>query len=536
MTFSVSKRAALSVKELTLEGPGISGLPLKAVTMSMGIDTPCVCTCEPVIGYDRLNGKKADPKVIEKLDPTKRYSIRLNIRSSGDIGGNKSTMFVGRPMGSGMNMATNPLGSSVQSSITLQHVAHSDLGGVAIGQRSYYRYFDHIIDFRMNPNSESNMGNIMLDNKHLAQHYIAWYLKDLCDALAKWYMNNGWGTGIDVGSILKAVPCVVKESITSVVTRGDKGSVNSVAGCFRRAVETAFNGAAARKASLMSILSTLSSFGMLTLVPTSRTLVITPRLDVCRWSKKTGVTAHRSDVTTVDSVTTIGRLPVEVVALNKRFGASYLVTDGANPNIHGLTSWGSNFIYPRKKTNMGVLIVDPPAIISGLLDTAANIATVGEALPSIYEGGYGTTRNTSGATPLLVASGMTKRLGDAAAQLMWCKFAFANRSATLSLLPHWVFSKSFDSDVHAQYETGEPWSLLGKELKFTMPYDTDGGSSKDVTYIGYVKGMTVMAHVEGPALSVTANLTNVRTEEEDALFAPYVEANPLYDNIDAKPV
>ena len=118
MTFAVSKKAAISVKELFLRGPGIGDLPLQSVTMTMGIDTPCICACVPVVGRDRLNGRKADPDKIEKVDPMGKYSLYLNIRNQGGIGGNKSRLFVGRPMGTGMNVTMNPLGSTIGTTIT----------------------------------------------------------------------------------------------------------------------------------------------------------------------------------------------------------------------------------------------------------------------------------------------------------------------------------------------------------------------------------------------------------------------------------
>lgn len=536
MTFVVSKKAAISVKEMYLSGPGISKIPLKSMTINMGIDIPCTCTCTPIIGRDRLNGKSSDPKFIEKLDQTKKYTANLNIRNIGSIGGNQTRLFVGRVMSTGMGMSTDPFGSNIEENIVLHHVAQSDLSGVSIGQRSYFQQLDHIVDFRINPNSNTCYGNAMFTNTHLKKKFIALYLKDLCTGLVNWYMNNGGGKmDIDIPSILKAVPCYVKQSISGVVTRSNGNSVDSVSGAFGRAVRAAFEGAAAQKANLLSILSTLASFGMLTLVPTSDALVITPKLDVARWSSSTGASISRGDVTSINCPTTLSRLPIEVVCLNKRLGAAYFNSDGANQTIHGVTSWGSNFRYPEKLTNAGVLIVDPPAIISGILDGAANIATVSTPGRPIGEGGYGMTRNNAGAEPVIMSKDAPKLLGKAAAQLMWQKLAFAHRAASISLLPHWVFDESFDSEVHAAFETGVPWSLLGKELKFRLPYNTNKESSKDVTYIGYVKGLTLTADVEQPSLSVVASLTNVRTEKEDELFAPYNSANPLYDNIDAKP-
>jgi GTP:adenosylcobinamide-phosphate guanylyltransferase len=70
-----------------------------------------------------------------------------------------------------------------------------------------------------------------------------------------------------------------------------------------------------------------------------------------------------------------------------------------------------------------------------------------------------------------------------------------------------------------------------------MPYRSDKGSAKtDVPYVGYVKGMNIQVSTEGPALSVSADLSNVRTAEEDEKFASPKDSNPLYTNVNAKPV
>ena len=537
MTFAVSKKAAISVKELFLRGPGIGDLPLQSVTMTMGIDTPCICACVPVVGRDRLNGRKADPDKIEKIDPMGKYSLYLNIRNQGGIGGNKSRLFVGRPMGTGMNVTMNPLGSTIGTTITLQHITQSDLGAVAIGQRSYYRWLNTTADFRMNPYSNSTNGAVRFTNDNLLQGVIAVYLKQLCIELARWYMNNGASlNGIDVASVIRAVPCRIKNAIQSLVTRGNGDFLYNVSGSFRDAIKTCFDGAVAQKGNLMSVLSTLSSYGMLTLLPTVDNFVITPRLDVSRWSKETGVYASRADVTGVSAVTSNMRLPIEAIQLNKRFGPAFHPSDGKNPVIQGVSDYGNAFRYPNKETTTGVLIVDPPAILAGTLDCSANIAMEGTPVLPMSQGGYGDIRNVAGATPPVILKSATRLLGEAAAQLMWSKFAFAHRSATLSLLPHWVFSEGFDDEVHAKYDTGVPWSLLGQELRFKMPYDTDDPSKKDVAYIGYVKGMTVTASTQTPALGVNVTLSNVRTEQEDQTVAPYLTANPLYDNIEAKPI
>ena len=180
--------------------------------------------------------------------------------------------------------------------------------------------------------------------------------------------------------------------------------------------------------------------------------------------------------------------------------------------------------------------MDPPPIIANLINCSSSRATVTFPPVSVNNGGTGTLRNSAGASPLAPGADAPTYLGTVAVRLMWSKLAYSHRSARLRVLPHWIFSKGFDSDVHASYETGVPWSIIGKDVRFRMPYDPDGVGSADVMYVGYVKGVTIDASVEGPSLEVALNLTNVRTEAEDAAFALPSQSNPLYDNVYGKPV
>lgn len=538
MSFTVGKRAAICVESIKLKADGMRDLPLKSVAITMGIDSPCTCTCVPITGRDRIKGKKSDPDYIERLDPSMRCRIDLDIKEKGDIGGNADTIFVGRPVASEMQMSTNPFGSRLNTTVMLQHIALSDLSGVAIGQRSYYRILPNarVRAFRIDPNASSCFSEQAFTNLHLLQNMTAVYLKDLCVALANWYMNISGTKGVDVASLLKAVPCVIKPSILNVMTNGTNYSRYSVAGSFSRAVMMAVNGAAASKATLMSILSTLSSFAMLTLIPTTRSYVISPKLDVSRWTEQTGTHIPRSDMTEVDCPTSIARFPVEVVGLNKRFGSLFFRQDGATQAIHGVTDWGDTFIYPPVQSMYGVMLVDPPPIIAGIINCSSARNTVAQTPSSVNDGGKGRLVNSAGASPLIPDKFAPPYLGSVSARLMWSKLAYAHRTARIRVLPHWVFSKGYDSDVHAVYEKGVPWSLIGKEVRFRMPYDPDGVGDADVFYVGYVKGMSLQASVEGPYLDVTLNLTNVRTASEDLKYALPSQSNPLYDNIDGIPV
>ena len=296
------------------------------------------------------------------------------------------------------------------------------------------------------------------------------------------------------------------------------------------------NGAAASKATLLSILSTLGSFAMLTLVPTTKTYVITPKLDISRWTEDTGVHIPRSVMTEVDCPTAMQRFPIEVVGLNKRFGSKFFKQDGGNQVVSGVMDWGDTFIYPKLPSSTGVLVVDPPPILANLINCASSRATVTIPPVPVNNGGVGVLRNSIGATPLMPDKNAPAYLGSVAVRLMWSKLAYAHRTARISVLPHWVFSKGFDSDVHALYENGVPWSIIGKDVRFRMPYDPDGVGDADVMYVGYVKGMSLQASVEGPSLGVTLSLTNVRTEAEDRKFALPSQSNPLYVNVDGKPV
>ena len=538
MSFTVGKKASISVQSIKLKVKGMKDLPLASVSISMGIDTPCTCTCVPITGRDRLKGKKSDPDFLEKLDPSMKCEVSLDILSKGDIGSNKKEIFVGRPMASEMLMSTNPFGSRLNTTVMLQHIAQSDLSGVAIGQRSYYRVLPYakVKQFRLDPNGHSALAQEKFTNKHLLENKIAVYLKDLCISLADWYMNNSKTKGIDVVSLLKAIPCVIRPEIVSVMTPGTNYAKYSASGSFTRAVIMTVNGAAASKATLLSVLSTLSSFAMLTLIPTTNAYVISPKLDISRWTKETGVHIPRSVMTEVDCPTAMQRFPVEVVGLNKRFGSKFYKQEGGSQIVSGVMDWGDTFIYPKLPTTTGVLLVDPPPILANLINCSSSRAAVTLPPVRINDGGTGLLRNSVGATPLTPDKNAPALLGSVSARLMWSKLAYAHRTARIHVLPHWVFSKDFDNELHASYETGVPWSLIGKDVRFRMPYDPDGVGDADVMYVGYVKGMTLQASVEGPSLDVTLSLTNVRTEAEDKNFALPSQSNPLYVNVNGKPV
>lgn len=528
-SFYISKNAALSVRAMTLVVEGMGSIPLRSIDITMGIDNACVCMAKPVVGRDPISRKNADPDFLEKLDPSMKCGVYMS------FGTGKSLLFTGRPTGTDLSMGTNPYSSSMATSIMIQHIAQADLSSCSIGQRSYYKDLDGSIrPFIMDGAADGYLIEQRFQNDTLAKARIAVYLKELCTELARWYMNGG--DQIQPSALLKAVPCVIRDSVLKAVNvSGNKGE--SVSESFSKAVLTTFEGAVASKASLFSILSTLASFAMLTLIPTTDSYVISPRLDVSRWTKADGVSIPRAWLTSITSTSTSRRFPIDAVCINRKWGSNYLRSDSGTVGGTGLSDWGTKYMYPEEGADTGVLIVDPPPILAGVLDNSCVISDKGTPPKTIDEGGRGGSANSAGGSVDEPDPNAETLLSKAAARLMWSKLAFAHHSANLELLPHWVFGKDFVDEIPKPYDGNSPWSLIGRNVFFKLPYSTDGSSyARNVPYVGYVKGMTLRASVDGPVLSVTANVANVRTAVEDEKFALPSEANPLYENTDDEPV
>lgn len=533
--FNTSSAISVQDLRLVLDDDEDANIPLKRVQINMGIDTPCICSCEPIIGDDCWNNKFCVPYLAEFMAKSRAGRIVMRIGERNEIGGNESTLFVGRPISSSLQVSTSPVGSAVGVPIMLQHLAQNELSSIAIGQRSYYEIVTDIHPFRVDPNGNGVTPDLMLSNDNLRQGKIAVYIKDLCAALADWYMKDE--LDVSVADAILAVPCKIRQEVLNIFAAKGGKAVDSVQGAFTQAVATTLAGITASKGTLLSLLSTLGSFAMLSLVPTTYKFVLTPKLDVSKWTLATGTAINRGWITGVSSSTTVKRYPIHAVSLNKRLGNKYIPSSTAESKKTGLTSWGTLYRYPENAKGEGTLLVDPPPILANLIDCTSNTSYVGEPPKTVDKGGEGSDKNSAGAEATRLAENAAIDLGKAAARLMWSKLAYSHRAVQLQLLPNWVFSRRFDRDVHADYETGVPWSLIGKNVFFQMPYGCHETEKwRDIPYIGYVKGMSLSVSVDGPVLGVSADVTNIRTAREDNQFAFPSESNPLYTDVDADPV
>ena len=535
---SIGKYAALKVTDLYLKVDSLDKkIPLDHVNISMQVNGACTCTCVPCIGRDKLNGKTVNPNFIDLITPSSVCSIYLKVKKGNESCKNDGLIFRGRMLGSDLTVNNHPLGSSAGIKIVLRHIAEADLMGVSIAQRSYYRNGAEWEPFRIDMSKTSYSEDSAFLTDSLEQKKIAVYLKELCEALVKWYMNGD--SEVKVNSILKAVPCVVKKSISDILIKSTGENMpGSVQEAFVRAVKTAFQGALSSKATLMAILSSLASFGMLSLVPTRKSLVIAPTLAVSRWTLKTGFFLPRMWISGIYNPYTPGRFPIERVALNRSFSCFYDKADIRDISISGLFSYGQRYTYPEDIEG-SVMLVDPPPILSGVVNCCNVLGEMENPPKPLDAGGNDKTDiNSAGGKPVEVKKDDYPELVKSATKLMWSSIAFSHHSATLSVIPHWIFNESYSEDVHEDYDPSSMWSALNKNVFFKMPYSSEGygDTANDVAYVGYVKGMTLDVSVATANVAVNMNVTNVRTALDDQKFALPEESNPLYDDTTAEPV
>ena len=533
----IGKNAAFKVTNLYMKTKGAGTVPLSHVAIQMQVNGPNTCVVEPCFGRDGLNNKTVNPSFLEKLTPGDTCSVFMTVKKSGSIGAAEPLLFQGRVIGSELRVNNNPLGSSAGISISLRHLPESDLMGVSIGQRSYYKAGAEMKIFRIDKKISTHSIDTNFINNSLLEKKVAVYLKDLCTALVDWYMGDN--KSIDISAILKAIPCVVKPEVARLIEQATgENSPQNIAQAFSKAVKTTFDGAIASKATLMSVLSTLSTFGMLSLVPLLKSIVITPTLEISQWTKDTGIYLDRKWIQGISNPSTPLRFPVERVSLNRKFAALYGSQDVRLWSPSKLFSQNTRYAYPE--TGEGsVLLVDPPPILTGLVNCCAHVRSEGTTPKPIDKGGSkDTNQNSVGSKPLEVNDVVFSDLARRATRLMWSKLAYVHHSSNISVIPHWVFGDSYSSDIHATYDKYSVWSAINKNIKFKMPFTSVGygDSDHDITYVGYVKGMSMDISVEHASVATTLNVTNVRTAYEDQQFALPIDANPLYDNTTANPV
>lgn len=533
----IGKNAAFKVTDLYLQVTGIGKIPVSRFQMSMQVNGPNTCVIMPCIGRDRLNRKTVNPNIIEKISPKDVCSLYMNVKTSGSVSGRESLIFQGRLTASDLAISNNPLGSKAGINLSLRHLPEADLMGVSIAQRSYYVSDADYKIFRINKQYNGVTDDTAFRTPELMSGQFAVYLKQLCDALVKWYMNNNGE--VDIQSILRAVPCYVSpEILKQMKNTVNSGSNASVPEGFAKTVKFAFDGAVASKATLMSILASLSSFAMLSLVPTLRTLIITPTMEIARWTKDTGIYLSRKWIQGVDNPSNPLRFPIERVSLNRKFVQAWLGQDIEIAQPSHLFNQQAYYSYPE--TGVGsVLLVDPPPILSGVINTCSHTRSILDIPKPLDKGGSSNTNvNSAGGVPMIVDHNFLTDVAKRTARLMWSKLAYAHHSSSISVIPHWIFSDSYAKDIHATYDKNSIWSVINKNIKFKMPFTSTGygDSDNDIAYVGYVKGMSMEASVEDAHIGCTLNVTNVRTAYEDQQFALPLDANPLYDNTTANPV
>lgn len=531
MSFNIERSSALEVTLLELHVSGLGSFELSSVSIHMQVNGECIASCVPVAGKDTIKGESAQVNLLSSITPDMRCRIYMRLGNNGNMGDNKSLLFEGRLAANTLEVLSNPYNSTASVQIQLRHIAYADLGGVEIATRTYYVFADDTNAFDV-----SEWGKWCTTTRYNTQEWdegrFAVYIKKLVTALFNWYTGGGTNN-IQINEILKAVPCVLNWEAAGLPST-DGGIQLEL----QDLVERTFQGAMGSKASLLSFMSSLCHYCLFNIIPTSNAIVITPKLNVTRFTDQ-DIYLNKKKLISVIIPYQALRMPVEKVCLNHEVGYRYTPQDGENGNYNymdGNMGWIDHFRWPPIDGG-GALLVDVPPILSKIYDSSAQSGDSLNIPVALNKGGKASTVvNSAGLKPYMVPMDLDRRVGTIAARLVWSQLAFSNRSIIVNIIPHWIFSPDFHSKVGQVYEEGTPWGLLGKTVKVKAPYSlAESEDSEDIPYIGYVNSMDLSASVEGAGLSVTATITNVRTTVEDQwAFAP--TDNPLYDNIDAQPV
>jgi len=529
MSFNIDKSSALEVKLLELHVSGLGSFELSRVSINMNVNGESTATCEPVPGKDTIKNQQSHINRLSAITPDMRCRVYMKLGNNGNLAPYRSMLFEGRLAGDTIQVLSNPLGSSAQVHINLRHITTADLGGVSVAERTYYHDGAQNIPFRIT-NYTPYYTTQQFRNTTLDEGRLALYIKQLVNALFLWYTNGGTNS-INVNNILKAVPCKVRQDL-EMMENGKGGIIWGM----ESVIDRTFQGAMGSKATLLSVMSTLCNYCLFNLIPTSNALVITPNLNVSRWNDD-DVFLSRKRLVNVTIPFTSQRIPIEKVCLNYFAGVRYYSDGGedvTDPNRN--KDWASKYRWPPIDGG-GAVLVDPPPILRDVVDVSLSAGS--QLLPPrpLSKGGRATNSvNSAGAQAYRYPWDLDTRIGTIAAKLEWSRLAFSQRTLSVGIMPHWIFSPSFAEALGSVYEEGTPWGLLGKTVKLRAPYSIiDSNKSDDIAYIGYVNGMQLDVSVPDARLTTHAVLSNVRTETEDRWAFPTAD-NPLYDDTEQQPV
>lgn len=520
------------VNILSVTGLDLNDRPISAAEISFSVGGLPTANLVPVTG-ESVERRTHNSEWVSSLtygDPGKL--VITTDRGSFDL-------FHGRV--SGVGVSASPGGfSSPSTSTTAIQLAHNAaaLDGVVLGVREFTNNSLRRDVFR---NKEAHKDHLyatfenLLYTDALRRLELGVHARDITHIFSEWYQNTIGEA--DVKGLVKAV-AVACSGIES--NHRDKLEGSAADTTIR-----AITGAMASKTSLWQILRSMAEQFFLRSIPRLQDVVLVPNAPGMVFDN--GLRFGNEHVLSVSDVRRIPALPTTRVCVYMVRPAQHMAEQEINPEYtvdpRGTRGGHDYYYYPRKSSASDSLIMlSVPPILRNIM---SSILTEGGDHPAhspidrlmCVDGGEVfddlSSRDLTGSPAISQSPGEAVLVGDMAARMLYCAYAYQERQATISLAPGYVFSERFRRDLQRageRWEDGSIFGLLGKTVSFQSPYADNVATTRQVM-VGNVNSVRVNVNTTSPLLDVILNLTHVRTEKMDRLHSLKTGQHPLYPNL-----
>ena len=506
--------------------------PLMSCRINMGIPVErCTCTVVPVIGQNGF-GETASSDWVAAIVPGTSAVIEMDWLQ--DEKTTTIVLFEGFTTVTQFSsyMGSVSVGGAVGLTITFAHKT-AMLGAVALGEREFIPSGSHRPAFTGEPlTSEFGavVGEGRFGTKALMETRIATHIRDILDLLTQWYTNTTESPLVDVKALVKASTSPAKDII------GD--SKEALIGGVRQTTYDAVQGALASRGTLLGIFSALAQYSMLVMVPRLRDCVLVPDVPVHKFTE--GLILEKANVVQVARQQLLSALPIARIRVHSYIPYPWQAQSLQSPqyrvNLEGDAVPVSS-TYPPEDIDAGrggTLLLDIPPILKNLLNLA--YCTTAASDKEVVPIGQDPTVNTTGATQTKESSTVQKQvdgatIGTEAAKMLYGIHAASAATASVSLVPSYVFSGTLRTDVlkdKITWTDDSIYSPVGHCLRFNVPINLLAEVSEP-SFVGYVNGMSVAVNCETAMVNVELQVSHVRTLSIDEKHSIKKGDHPLYE-------
>lgn len=525
----MSTGSILSLSELQMNGH-----PLSAFSVNFAVGGVPVAMAVPVTGSSPT-GFSMDSSWINALSYGDAAVVTVN------AGKDRHTLFSGHVSNVGVDASPGGLGisSTVATHIGLTH-SLGKLDALAFGLREFTTDAVSRKPFHNEDagrNYASPISTNMMSTSALRSGKPAVHVRDIVDLLVKWY-QQGDESGISVKELVKAIP---------VTTRNLLSYSHLLEAGIEEVTFQAVNGGMAAKSTAWGILTSLASVCLLTVVPRLEDGVLVPDFPMVKFSQ--GLSLGAANVLSIGSRRSIPVLPTSRVCAYAIAPMKYASMSLSGPKEYSVQLEASTpsidgYYYPKEaaESTDNILMLPIPPLLQRLM--AASL--MGDGSNSASGSSDGQTINGTaakalegadradgiGAAPVVQSASDGLTVGEAAAKALYCKHAYSECSAAISLAPGYVLGGGLKRDLQAGargWEDDSLYSLLGRTIAFRTPVAKP--SQGDTRMVGCVTAMDLELSSAAPSASVVLHLSHVRTEAQDRKHSFDETGHPIYSTV-----